>query len=304
MSDYFYWPQIATIPLLQVEKLLATMDRSRSVYPEKLKKVIKTLLNIPYMRVPQAMLLARFSDKEVADLSLHWFIQQSLPGKTLKGLKAHVSGPLPPPPPQPDCGEWLCNHAINDKAIRIKESSHATGIVACERAILATPSPLLPLPLALARPQGRPPSLVSTSLVAVKKQKSWDRAYYLKKKLRVLKADLAAAAAVIALASVAVAALASVAMAAPAAVSAAAADPATAAAASDNTLAFDPWSVNTNGNMRTLAAQKIMKQWRVKPVMDHILRARSVQVQAVVLRAIGDHPSLASAREVARINLL
>ncbi len=236
------------------------MDRSRSVYPEKLKKVIKTLLNIPYMRVPQAMLLARFSDKEVADLSLHWFIQQSLPGKTLKGLKAHVSGPLPPPPPQPDCGEWLCNHAINDKAIRIKESSHATGIVACERAILATPSPLLPLPLALARPQGRPPSLVSTSLVAVKKQKSWDRAYYLKKKLRVLKADLAAAAAVIALASVAVAALASVAMAAPAAVSAAAADPATAAAASDNTLAFDPWSVNTNGNMRTLAAQKIMKQ--------------------------------------------
>ncbi len=129
------------------------MDRSRSVNPDKLKKVIKTLLNIPDLKVPQAMLLARFSDKEVANLSFCWFIQQSLPGKTLKGLKAHVSGPIPPPSPQPDCGELLLrNRAINDKAVRIEEGSYAAGIGACERAILATPSPLPPLPLALARP--------------------------------------------------------------------------------------------------------------------------------------------------------
>jgi hypothetical protein len=51
---------------------------------------------------------------------------------------------------------------------------------------------------ALARPQGRPPSLVSTSTAAVKKQKSWNRAYYLKKKLHVLKVELATTAAVIA----------------------------------------------------------------------------------------------------------
>jgi hypothetical protein len=99
MSDYFYQPQIATIPLLQVEEPSATMNRLRSVDPDKLKKVIETLLNMPNMKVPQAMLLARFSDEEVANLSLRWFIQQSLPGKTVKGLKAHVSSPLPPPPP-------------------------------------------------------------------------------------------------------------------------------------------------------------------------------------------------------------
>jgi hypothetical protein len=145
------------------------MDRSRSIDPDKLKKVIKTLLNMPDTKVPQAMLLARFSDKEVADFSLRWFIQQSLPGKTLKGLKAHVLGPLPPPLPQPECGEWLCNCAIDDKAIRIKEGSHASGIGACEWAIPATPSLLPPLPLTLARPQGRPTSLVSTSMAAVKK---------------------------------------------------------------------------------------------------------------------------------------
>ena len=54
MSDYFYRPQIATIPLLQVKESSATMDRSRFVDPDKLKKVIKTLLNMPNMKVPQA----------------------------------------------------------------------------------------------------------------------------------------------------------------------------------------------------------------------------------------------------------
>jgi hypothetical protein len=63
MSLYFYQPQIATIPLLQVEEPLATLDRSRSVNSDKLKKVIKTLLNMPDMKVPQAMLLARFSNE-------------------------------------------------------------------------------------------------------------------------------------------------------------------------------------------------------------------------------------------------
>jgi hypothetical protein len=51
------------------------MERSRSVDPNKLKKVIKTLLNLPGMKVPQAMLLARFSNKEVANLSLRCFIR-------------------------------------------------------------------------------------------------------------------------------------------------------------------------------------------------------------------------------------
>jgi hypothetical protein len=197
--------------------------------------------------------------------------------------------------------EQLCNRAINDKAVRIEEGSHAAGIGACERAILATPSPLPPLPLALARPQGRPPSLVSTSTAAVKKQKSWDRAYYLKEKLRVLKVELAAATAVIAPASVAVSA--------PAAIATAAADPATAAASSSaaaaalaGAAAADPWSIDTDGKVRTPAVQKMMKHQRVKPVVDNILCAGSVQAQAAVLHAVTDHPSLAPAQELASIN--
>jgi hypothetical protein len=97
---------------LQVVEPSATMERARSVDPDKLKKVIKTLINLPDLKVPQAMLLASFSNKEVANLSLRCFIRQSLPGKTVKGLKAHVLGSLLPPPPQPDCSEQLCNCTI------------------------------------------------------------------------------------------------------------------------------------------------------------------------------------------------
>jgi hypothetical protein len=144
---------------------------------------------------------------------------------------------------------------------------------------------------------------VSTSTAAVKKWKSWDRTYYLKKKSRVIKVELAAAAAIIAPASVAVAA--------PAAVAAAAADPAiatassvatAAAATSAGAAAADPWSVDIDGNLRTPAAQKMMKHQHVKPVVENILHAGSVQAQAAVLHAVTDHPSLAPARELASIN--
>jgi hypothetical protein len=168
--------------LLQVVEPSATMERSRSVNPDKLEKVINTLTNLPDLKVLQAMLLARLSNEEVADLSLCCFIWHSLPVKTVKGLKAYMSGPLLPPPPQPDRSEWLRNRAIDEAAICIEEGSHAPGIGACERAIAVMSSPLPPLPLALARPRGWPPSLVSALTAAVKKRKSWDRSYYLKKK--------------------------------------------------------------------------------------------------------------------------
>ncbi len=135
----------------------------------------------------------------------------------------------------------------------------------------------------------------------MKKRKSWNRAYYLKKKLRVLKVELAAAAA-------AVIAPTSVDVAAPAAFATTAADPAAAAAsssaaatASAGAAAADPWSVDTNGNLRTPAVQKMMNLRRVKPLVDNILHTGSVQAQAAVLRAVADHPSLAPAHELASI---
>jgi hypothetical protein len=66
------------------------MVRSSSVNPDMVEKCIKCLINQPDLKVPQAMKLTNFSVKEVANLSLHYLIQQSLPGKTLEGLKVHM----------------------------------------------------------------------------------------------------------------------------------------------------------------------------------------------------------------------
>jgi hypothetical protein len=156
----------------------AIIERSRYDDPDKLKQVIKTLIKRQDMKILQAMLLARFLDKKIADLSLRCFIRKSLPGKLVKGLKAHVLGPLRLPSPQPDCTERFCSCAIDDAVVRIEEGSCAAGVGACESAIAVMPSPFPPCQLAFARPQKLPPSLVSASTAAVKKWKIWDEAYY------------------------------------------------------------------------------------------------------------------------------
>jgi hypothetical protein len=46
----------------------------------------------------------------------------------------------------------------------------------------------------------------------------------------------------------------------------------------------------------------MMKHQRVKPVVENILHAGSMQAQAAVLRAVVDHPSLAPVRKLARID--
>jgi hypothetical protein len=93
----------------------------------------------------------------------------------------------------------------------------------------------------------------------VKKRKSWDRAYNLQKKLRVLEVELATTTAIIAPISVAIAAPAAIAAAAAYPAAAAASSAATATAASAGAAAADPWSVDTNGNVRMPVAQKMMK---------------------------------------------
>jgi hypothetical protein len=49
------------------------------------------------------MKLANFSDEDITDPSLRCFHQHSLPGGTIKAMKAHLVGLLPPKPLPPDC---------------------------------------------------------------------------------------------------------------------------------------------------------------------------------------------------------
>ncbi len=62
-----------------------------------------------------------------------------------------------------------------------------------------------------------------------------------------------------------------------------------------------PWEYGTNGTVRTPAASKMAKSRMVKPAVDKILNAVSVELQAAVLRAVTDHRSLTAARILAGI---
>jgi len=173
------------------------MVRPSSVDPDKVQKCVKYLKKRPFLKVPEAMKLTNFSVEEVADRSLRQLIRRSLPGKTLKGLKAHALASLTPPPPQPDRAKRRLNRANNGEGAVVEPGS-------CACTMVVTPSPLLPWPPPVATPQRRPSSsdvltvsaavLTATSTIAANKRKSRNRAYYLKKKLRLLDLEPNAAA--------------------------------------------------------------------------------------------------------------
>ena len=274
------------------------MVRSSSVDPDMIKKCIKCLINRPDMKVPAAMKLTNFSVEEVANLSLRRFIQRSLPGKTLEGLKAHALASLPPPPPQPDRAERRLNRAIDDEGAVDEPGSRAC-------ALAVTPSPLLPRPPPASTPQSGPSSsdasmassAVTTAMltIAANKRKIWNREYYLRKKLRLLDGAIATVVDLVATTN-------PTAMATADSVAAVAAITDGLSRIADVAAAADPWSLDNNGVVRTPSARRKAKSRQVKPAVDAILRAGSIDAQAAVLRAVADHTSLKDACDLARIS--
>ncbi len=55
-------------------------SRRFTVDPAKSKKFFNVMLQAPKLRVPDAMKLANFSDKDIADLSVRRFLQHSFLG--------------------------------------------------------------------------------------------------------------------------------------------------------------------------------------------------------------------------------
>ena len=72
-------------------------SRRFTVDPAKKKKFLDFILQMPKLRVPDAMKLAMFSDEDIADLALRRFLQRALPGGTVQAMKAHLAG-VPPAP--------------------------------------------------------------------------------------------------------------------------------------------------------------------------------------------------------------
>jgi hypothetical protein len=63
---------------------------------QRRRSFLNFILQMPKLRVPDAMKLAMFSDEDIADLGLRRFLQRALPGGTVKAMKAHLGAFLPP----------------------------------------------------------------------------------------------------------------------------------------------------------------------------------------------------------------
>ncbi len=80
---------------IQSGELFTNMSRLNVTNPAKLKKLVKIFLWMPQILVPAAMKLAEYSNKEITDVSFRCSFQRTLPGGSLKGLRAHIAGDVP-----------------------------------------------------------------------------------------------------------------------------------------------------------------------------------------------------------------
>jgi hypothetical protein len=92
------------------------MFKSSFADPAKLKNLIVIFLWMPQIQLQEAMGLAKYSIKEIADIAFRGLLQRALPGGSIKGLRAHVARDVPPLPAPPDCTKQ-CQHRANPYAI-------------------------------------------------------------------------------------------------------------------------------------------------------------------------------------------
>jgi hypothetical protein len=157
------------------------MFRSSLADPAKQNKLVKIFLLTPQIRLQDAMILAKYFDKEIKDKAFCCFLQCTLPGGSLKGLKAHITGVVPPPPDRTQkCQKRAIEHTPPllegtsqdvDPIINHLERAPATGI--------ASSSPM-PRQLFLDKEMNQGAAALKL------KRKEYNMAHYRKRKLRAL----------------------------------------------------------------------------------------------------------------------
>jgi hypothetical protein len=100
LTDCIYRPHITLHSQLTVRGLFPNMFRFSSANLAKQNKLVKIFLWTPQIRLQDVMILMKYSNEEIEDKAFCRFLQCTLPGGSLKGLKAHIAGVILPPP---DC---------------------------------------------------------------------------------------------------------------------------------------------------------------------------------------------------------
>jgi hypothetical protein len=89
-------------------------SRRFTVDPAKKKKFLNFILQMPKLRVPDAIKLVMFSDEDITNLGLRRFLQRALPGGTVKVMKVHLGAFLPPEPPPPSCHDQCQKPSVDE----------------------------------------------------------------------------------------------------------------------------------------------------------------------------------------------
>jgi hypothetical protein len=89
-------------------------SRQFTVDTAKKKKFLNFILQMPKLRVPDAMKLAMFSNEDIADLGLRRFLQRALPGGTVKATNVHLDAFLLPAPLPPSCHDQCQKRSVDE----------------------------------------------------------------------------------------------------------------------------------------------------------------------------------------------
>ncbi len=80
----------------------------------KKKKFLNFILQMPKLRVQDAMKLVLFSDEDIADLRLRRFLQRALPGGRVKVMKVHLGAFLLPEPLPPSRHDQCQKRSVDE----------------------------------------------------------------------------------------------------------------------------------------------------------------------------------------------
>jgi hypothetical protein len=247
------------------------MFTSNLADPSKQNKLVKIFLRTPQIRLRGAMILTKYSDEEIKDKAFCCFLQCTLPGSSFKGLKAHITVVVPPPP---DCTQQRQKRAIECTPPLTKrtppdvdhvERAPATGI--------ASSSPM--------QRQLFPNKEMNQGSAALKRKcKEYNMAHFRKRKPRAL------------------------AMMTTTTMMTMTTTMTTMTLAVATSSSADPWSVTMQRTLRMPAAARKEKCKMVKPAVKAICQGRNILLEAAVLCAVADHPDLNAACKVAGIDTL
>jgi hypothetical protein len=142
------------------------VSRQFTVDPAKKKKFLNFILQMPKLRVPDAMKLAMFSNEDIADLGLMRFLQRALPGGIVKAMKGHLGAFLPPKPPPPShhdqCQKRLVDELVAASSKAATEPVNDLVSTKMDQLVAAATKPAT---------RGRPPAMATPSQLLVKKRK-------------------------------------------------------------------------------------------------------------------------------------